>query len=54
MKATTVEHTDSSKYGGKTGYILHILHEIVEEVTTFENQIINVSLQNSINVFLRI
>lgn len=27
-----MEHTASSKYSGKVGYILIILHEIVEEV----------------------
>lgn len=54
MKATAVEYTDSSKYSGKAGYILSILHETVEEATTFQDQTINASFQNSIKVFFRI
>lgn len=54
MKATAVEYTDSSKYSGKAGYILSFLYETVEEATTFQDQTINVSFQNSTSAFFRI
>lgn len=50
MKATAVDYTDSSKYRGKLGYVLRILHDTVEEAIRFQGQTINVFFQNSIKV----